>query len=549
MTSWVRTAMVAAAFLAPASAAAQNQPTADRSEPAVIEREAEPRERQERETPRVEVVSPDAASAAANTPEVIAAAIRVIGAGRVSTSAFAPAIEPYLGRPLEHADLVRLATDVARVLRNAGFGLATAWVPAQDLANGVLTVEVDEGRIGEIRATGPGARLVEQRLNDVIGGQAVRTAELERQLLLVGDMAGLWVGDARLLRENGRNVLTLSTRYDRSQVRVQIDNWGTSRVGPIRAWTEAAAHGLVRPGDSLRVGAAFTPLDPQEFQFFEGFYRLPVGAGGTTIGAGGYVGRTRSEEVGSDTFEGDSSEITFEVAHPLTRSRARSLWLTGRVEIRDSELQRAGSLIRDDRIVSASAALYGWERIGNGRIRGRLSLIQGLDLFDATDIGDPLASRADASGVFTKMEVWAEYWRSLGGGFSMELSARSQAADGPLLSSEEMGLGGPQFLRAFDYREVSGDEGSAASAELRFDIKDVARPISNVQLYAYADGGIVRDLGFNRDRDGLASAGGGIRFSLRSGIEAGVELGVPLTDGAFDADPDPRFSFTISARF
>jgi hypothetical protein len=37
--------------------------------------------------------------------------------------------------------------------------------------------------------------------------------------------------------------------------------------------------------------------------------------------------------------------------------------------------------------------------------------------------------------------------------------------------------------------------------------------------------------------------------TLRERFDTGVELGIPLTDGAFDQDPDPRFSFTITARF
>jgi hemolysin activation/secretion protein len=550
MRSIWRKAIALAVLLAAHPAAAQNQPEPDRSDPAVLERENEQREREQAPQPRVTLEAPERPTAGGQNGAVVAGAIRVQGAVRLPASAFAREIESFLGRPLEQRDLVQLATAVANVARRAGYGLATAWVPAQDVVNGVLVVRIDEGRIDEVRAQGPGAQMVEQRLASVAGGKPVRTEELERELMLAGDMAGFWVGEARLVRERGRNILAVRTRYEGVQVRINIDNWGSETVGPVRAWGEAAVRGLAQRGDELSLGIATTPFEPGTFQLIEAHYRLPLGGRGTTLAVGGYYGRTDVEADGASAgFTGDSWELEIEASHALVRSRARSLWLTGRFELRDSELERGGTRVRDDRIASATASLYGYDRFAGGRLRGRISVVQGLDLFDATRPGDPLASRADASGVFTKAEAWLEYRRSLGGGFSTQIAARAQVADGPLLSSEEMGLGGPDFLRAFDYREQSGDEGIAGSIELRFDIRNISQIVENVQLYSYADAGQVTNVGPNGRSGSLASAGGGVRFSLDDGWEAGVEVGVPLTDGDRNRDPEPRFSFSVRARF
>src|SRR5207253_2531564 len=118
---------------------------------------------------------------------------------------------------------------------------------------------------------------------------------------------------------------------------------------------------------------------------------------------------------------------------------------------------------RDDRIVTASATLAGNARILGGRLRVRLSYVQGLDLLGMTMRGDPLASRADAGGPFSRLEFWTEYERSLGHGLSVDLRGAGQLASRPLLASDEFGLGGRQFLRGFDYWEMSGDEGAVIS--------------------------------------------------------------------------------------
>jgi len=533
-------------------AAAQQQPEPDRSDPAIIERELDEPEppRQPKPRPAIDAPPGQAGTAAAGAQDVVAGAIRVSGATRLPAAAFASAIEPFLGRPLDQQDLVALATAVATVARRSGYGLATAWVPAQELAAGVLVVELEEGRIDAVRATGPGAALIEQRLAAIVGGQPVRTADLERQLMIAGDVTGLWVGEARLVREGDRSILTVVTRYNRFLGRAVVDNWGSETIGPIRAYAEVDINGVAIAGDTLRVGISTTPLNPREFHLVEGRYRLPFGGRGTTLAVGGYYGRTDADpDQNTSGFQGDSWQVDVEAMHPLTRSRARSLWVGGRFEVRDSALDRRGARVRDDRIASASLFIYGFDHLLGGRVRVRASLVQGLNLLGATGIGDPLASRLDAGGVFTKFEGWADYRRKLGSGFSTALAVRAQGTDGPLLSSEEMGLGGPQFLRAFDYRELSGDEGAAASAELRFDLKKVGQKVDYIQFYGYADGGRVTNFG-PRGRGGiLASAGGGLRLGFFKNWDAGLEVGLPLTDGAADADPDPRISFSLRTRF
>jgi hemolysin activation/secretion protein len=552
-TIW-RIAILAGVLLAGMPAAAQERPESDRSDPSIIQRELEPREpRPERVQPNVRVNTPSRAEAAPAGAQLVAGAIRVRGASRLPAAAFAPAIEPFLGRPLGQAELVELATAIANVARRAGYGLATAWVPAQEINGGVLTVQIDEGRIDAVRASGPGATFVEDRLVRLAGSGPVRTADLERELLLAGDVAGLWVGDARLVREDGRAILTVTSRYRRVESRATLDNWGGDTIGPVRGWAEVQANGVATPGDSLSVGVATTPLNPREFHLVEGRYRLPLGGRGTTVALGGYYGHTEAEpDLHTSGFAGDSWQVEVEASHPLARARARSLWLSGRLQLRNSMLERAGTRFRDDRIASMTLSLHGFHGLAGGRLRLRTSITQGLNLFDATRPGDPLASRMDAGGVFTKFDGWADYTRSFGGGLSAQAAVRAQAADGPLLSSEEMGLGGPQFLRAFDYRELSGDDGVAGSIELRFDLKNAPQVFDQIQFYAYADAGRV----LNRGRDGrdgrggsLASAGGGVRVGFARNWDLGLELGVPLTEGAFEPEPDPRFSFTLKTRF
>jgi hemolysin activation/secretion protein len=542
------------ALLAPGAAGAADtlQNPVDRADPSVVGRQLDAEER--RPQPSATALPAAAARNDAAVPEgppIVAGAIRVDGATMLRPADFAAAIEAYLGRPLGAEDLRALARDVADAARRAGFALATAWIPRQELVAGVLHVTIDEGGIDAVEVQGPGHEQIERRLAPLATGRPVRTAELERALLLAGDIPGVSFGQPRLVRRDGRNVLVVQSGFDRVQGRAAIDNAGSATAGPVRARLAVDINSLLARGDRLSIGGMVTPLQPREFQLVEAAYRVPVGHGGTEVAASGYVDRSRAGGNLRDAdLGGVSSEAAVAVAHPVLRTRAASVWASAALTLRDSNLDRAGARVRDDRIVTASASLFANGLLGGGRMRVRLSYVQGLDWLGATQRGDPLASRRDGGGLFSVGRAWIQYDHGLGGGFSLQLAGEAQLSSRPLLASEEFGLGGRLFLRAFDYWEVSGDEGAAGSAELRYDVSgDLPASLSRLQFYVYADAGRATNLGIGLGGGSLASAGGGARAWFARGIEASLELGIPLSDSPFNPDPDPRLSFSLGSRF
>lgn len=530
-----------------ASAAAAALGPADRLDPSVIE--AEMGDAMPSSAPaRVAAPTQSAVSGlSANSESILVGAVKVDGASALPPAAFAPVAEAYAGRTLAPEDLKRLASDVADVARRAGYGLATAWIPQQKVVNGLLRVRIDEGRIDAVETNGSAATLVTRALEPIADGRPIRTVELERRLLLAGDVAGVRLGKPQLVRRGERNVLVVNASRERVSGRAQIDNWGTGTVGPVRLQLSADVSGLLAEDDRLTVGGVLTPLQPREFGLVRLEYAKAVGSEGTEVSVGGYVARTRpGGELADLDYEGNSFEVSAAVRHPFIRSRAASLWGEVKVALRDSEQMRQDVRVREDRLTTVTASAIAAGKVGEGRGRARLSVVQGLGLLGATGRDDPLASRSDAGGGFTKIELWTHYDAPLGGGFSIQAQGEGQLASRPLLSSEEMGLGGRAFLRAYDYRERSGDKGAAASIELRRDFGAFFEPLSASQLYLYADAGSVGNYEGGMGGGTLASAGGGVRLRFTPGIDLGGEIGIPIGD---DDEKAPRFSFTLGSRF
>lgn len=542
-------AIIGGALLMSATPAWAAQTPLDRADPAVVKEDLpEPETRPKAQLP---VPAPAPADGEIDVADgIVAGAIRIEGATLLRPDDFAPVIERYAGRELAASDLAALASDVAKVARSAGYGLATAWIPAQRLGNGVLRVIIDEGRIDAIQAGGPAASVAERYLAPLVGTEPVKTSALERRLLVAGDIGGVTVGNARLERREGRNILKVDTARDRIRGRMSTDNWGTKEVGPVRTQASVDISGVGSDDDRLSIGAAITPFQPGEFGLVSADYTIPLGRNGTDVRLGGYYAYTEpGGALSRRNFEGHSAELSAEFSHPLLRTRETSIWAYAGFMLRESSQSRDDVPVREDQIASVQATLYALKISSGGYARGRLILSKGIDVFGATERGDPLASRRDAGGRFAKVEMWGEYVRRIAPRVTLQMEAQGQLASGPLLSSEEMGLGGRSFLRGYDYRELSGDRGAAVSAELRYDLGRMPRPIRKAQVYAYADGGHV-DNYRNGSGDGtLASAGGGMRIWLGKSIEAGLELGIPLKDGAFGQDRDPRVSFTVTSRF
>jgi hemolysin activation/secretion protein len=481
---------------------------------------------------------------------VLVGAVHVDGIVALPASAFGPAIEPFLGRQLSPTELRDLATAIANVARQAGYGLATAQVPQQTIRDGILRVLVDEGRIDAVEPTGSGADAVRPLLQRLVNGRPVRTVDLERQLLLAGDVAGVSTDGARIDRVGGRSILRVQARRNRVAVRAGLDNWGSSAIGPLRARLDIDVNGALFSHDQLTIGGLITPAQPREFQFVRAAWAVPLGPDGTQATVSGYYGHSRpGASLKSRDLAGNTIGASLTLSHPLLRSRTASLWASGDVSLLDSKLDELGARIRQDRVRTITAGLNGVSRLGGGWIRASLSAVQGVSGFGATRRGDPLASRSDAGGAFTKVAFSAQYATALAGRLSLNLATEGQLASRPLLSSEEMGLGGRSFLRGYDYWEVAGDEGASASAELRYDLGAHLPGVRRVQLYAYGDAGRVRNLKGGTGGGTLASAGGGVRATLRNGAEAGVELGVPLKASPYTPSPKPRVSFTLAFPF
>ena len=526
------------------------QEALDRGDPSIVQEALEldsPREDAE------DVELPPAPEAEMSTPDVEGGVL--VGAVRVVDSSLPPArfigaIQPYLGRRLGPQQLQALSTAIARVLHDEGFVFATAWIPPQRLGSGVLRVVVDEGAIDEIRYAGAANAAVEAVMASLANGRPVRSARLERQLLLAEDIPGVSIENPQYFRQDDRGILQLAVIEDRAGGWVELNNHGDSSIGPWRVEGTFNVNGVLGEGDRLTLATVATPFEPADFLLGGIGYQFPLGADGTTAALQGYYAHSKPDSLvqGRD-LTGESFGLYAGVSHPIARSRRASLWGWAGARYRKSMQADSGLPLREDRVSTLETGFNAFARLLGGHWSGGGRLVQGIDALGATEPGDPLASRFDADGVFTKFEMWGRWYRQLGGNLALELTGFAQVATGPLLASEEMGIGGPRHGRGFDYYERSGENGVAGALELQYNITNPSEDIDNMQVYGFIDGAAVRNLGDGNGGGRLASAGAGIRVSVGN-VEIGVEGAMPINADRFESgDRSPRFRLVVGTSF
>ncbi len=532
-----------------ASSVAHAQSVPDRTDP-TQEEEQEEAERldelgEDRPIPITAETEPDQI---ANGRRYDIGAIVVEGAETLDQTTFLPIIADYSARSLSVAEHEELTRRIAERARQQGYIFATAWIEPQSLGSGVLRVRLDEGVIDEIRIEGADDPAIRAQLQPLLDGRPATLARLERQVLLADDISGVYIRRTRFERDGEAGVLVVEAYRSHFSGRIELENDGSRPIGPERARFDFDANGLISAFDELDLTFSTTPFQPSELQYGRIRYAMVVGPGGTEIAAKGSYSATEPGAylADRDVF-GDSWLAGVEIRHPLLRSRDASLWLSGELEMRDLRQERDGKLYRHDRIPVARASLYSIAAFAGGRLRSRMTFSHGLDILDATALGDPLASRMDASARFATLSGWANWERDLSENWSLEIAGRGQLATTPLLITEDLGLGGTRYLRGYNFGERSGDEGIMGYGELRYDWPNPLGAVRKMQVYAFADGGVVGNLAGGRGGGSLASAGGGLRTEITRDLDLDLEIAVPLTGPRYDTDDmSPRFNFRIT---
>ena len=482
-------------------------------------------------------------------------AVVIDGATVFDTTAFVPLYRDLLAHEVTQRDLAGLTEAITDMYDKAGYSLSRAYIPAQDIEAGVVHVRVAEGYIERVTVAGDLGRAAAVRrfTAPITAERPLRRATLERQLLLLADLSGVRVDDARLRPievDSGRYELILDLHLKRYDSYSFLDNRGTRANGPFELWNSVGVNWLDEGSWRAQAGFFTVPDSPRELLYGQvGLSHLVDDAGtvvqGTLSGSRNIAGPPDAQ---SNLVTG-SRRLLVGVTHPLVRGRAQSLWASLYFDALGSTEDEFHQTAFDDQLRVLRPSLYYYVADGWGGENGlNIEASYGLNALGASKSG-PERSQTDANATFRKLRVDAWRSQSLFGPWSLYGQFAAQTSDRPLLLSEQFTLGGARFGRGYDPAIVSGDHGAAGSIELRF-TKPGAGILTEYQLYGFYDaGGIATGPSDTNTRHRLESAGFGARLTLRPAYHLNGEIAKPFDGVAGHPDGGWRAFFVVSAAF
>lgn len=503
------------------------------TEPSALERTIPDKLPEKSSEPMVQTDLPDTELGSALVGRFVLGAVHISGSTVFSQSQLAADYEPYLATEVDDTQLRQIITRITERYRSAGYLLSYAMLPAQDVRAGIVRIDVIEGKIDQVAVSNAegGERLLNAIAAPLLDGRPLRTDVLERVLGLMRDLPGFYIADVRIGRREhdlARHQLTIAVVRNDVRALAYADNRGTVDGARARLYTSIGLSSLMMTGDDLRLSGFVIPGSNFRYLYGQGAYVLAIGRDGFQLEVSGSYGDQKQVSLGEVT-NGRSTNVAVELSYPIIRSRAFTA--TAKLAVNDwfSASVKDDAQIQRDRSRVARVGL-GLARALPTQINVDMWLAQGLGFDAATRPGDPIASRPDAGGKFTKVNVALQMQQPIGTELEIRLAAAGQVSSRPLLSNDEFALGGSSIGRAYDFNALTGDHGFGASLELAYMLGDKIGGLKQVELFSYLDGGMVFQSSAGNpptSNQSLTSTGGGVRFTLDR-FRVSAEAGVPI---------------------
>lgn len=402
------------------------------------------------------------------------------------------------GNALTLGELQDMAQVIASHYRQNGYPVAQAYLPAQDINDGAVTIAVTEGHYGKVlvrNQTNIAGEVITDLMEGIAVGDPVTVAPLQSHLLLLSDLPGVKVSSTLV---PGATYGTTDLLVDvlpgrRVTGSIDADNAGNYYIG---STSIGATIHLNEPAGQGDVATLRVLTSGEGLNYFPAAYQMHIGK--ARVGAAYSSLEYRlGKNFESLLANGTAKTTSFYGIYPLIRSPLRNLYagLSHDSKRFEDRMDSVGSVI-DKSVRSLTATLSGdhrdtWGGGGdNGYVLALTSgtvkiLTPGSRIFDATS--------AQTNGRFNKLGFSANRLQRVSDSFALYAGIRGQLASKNLDISEKIQLGGMYGVRAYPEGEAFGDQGYVMTLEGRYQLPSWSKRLpGHMLLIGFVDVGSVK---------------------------------------------------------
>lgn len=499
---------------------------------------------------------------------------RVEGADNLPQIEVETAVYPFLGPNKSAQDVEKARAAVEKAYHDKGLQTVSVAVPQQDAQRGFIVLKVTESRVGRLRVKG--SRYFDLK-NIKDNAPSLKEGTLPNFQDVTKDIVALnrW-SDRRITPALRAGVAPGTVDVDLNvedtyplHGSVELNNKQSPSTTPLRTSVSMHYDNLWQLGHSMTWTYQVAPMNPKDAMVISGSYLARTEIDWLSVLVYGLVSDSSVATVGGANVVGPGQVVGGRAVLTLPSRGDLFQTLSLGVDYKDfKQSLKLGSDAFDSPVTYVPlVGTYGATWQGEGHLTqlnatitaGLRGIGSSRDEFDA--------KRFDATASFITLHADISHTQDFAGGFQLYGKLQGQAADQPLVSSEQFSLGGQDTVRGYLESEVLGDYGVAGTLELRtpnlaqYLEQKLPNPIGDPikynafddwRFFAFVDGANARihePLTDQQSHFDLASYGVGMRMKTLRYLNSIIFVGVPLTSQQVTVANHPRFSFRVWGEF
>lgn len=456
------------------------------------------------------------------------------------------AVAPYMNRPITFTDVQAMLADVRRLYTAAGIVTADVLLQPQDVANGILQLDLVEASIGQVDVVDvpmTDASFLSDRIS-LRAGERPNYEAIQRDMRIF-ELA--YDVRPRLTFSPGSEfaVSDVSITADEPDQRtwiLSVDNFAAESLG---RW-QATIAGQWRSVSGQRDTLSYSLGLGEGIQELSLSYARPVGLTGAKVT--GSLGYSSTQVVRGDFAVLDVVTDDIDVAvgyQALAYVEDDRYWRFGG-DLRYSETtsKLLDATLQDRSMWEAEVNANYNRTFAMGTLNARVGLVVG---------GSDTGGLASTDGDFQLLTANLQYGRTLGPNWVGEVAFRGQYTDqGTLPAAKLFSLGGLSSVRGYPDGVLSGLSG----LDMRVQVSRAPMPLSQATTdlswspFMFMDAGTIDPVIADENPINVYSAGFGLRATFREDTRLLATIATPLADVEGQDIPEgPEIYFGLDYQF
>jgi hemolysin activation/secretion protein len=486
----------------------------------------------------------------------------VLGNKILSEDEVDDAVYPYLGpgQSIHSVDAARAA--LQKLYSDAGYQTVEVEIPPQHVHDGIVVLQVVEGKIGRLHVNGSryfSLNEIKSEAPSLKPGTVPNFKAVTKDIVALNQWPDRQVTPALKAGTTPGTVDVDLNVKDTLPLHgsIGLDNRYSESTTPLRLDASLSYDNLWQRGDSISISYEIAPQNSDDAEVFSGSYlaRIP-GVDWASLLLYGLDSDSDVSTVGSTNVVGKGQVIGARGIFTLPGGQGFFDTLSAGVDYKhfDQNVTLGGQTLPTPVTYYPLTATYSatWQG-ANGTTQ--------LDLTPTINIrglgSNPAefdAKRFDAQSNFAYIKGDLSRTQELPKGLELYVKLQGQLADEPLVNSEQFSGGGQDTVRGYLESEVLGDNAMLGSVEIRTPSfnRFLGPKVNDWRFFTFTEGGqlnILDPLPEQQSVFNLASIGIGSRIKLIDHLNGMVDFALPLVTSVATKADQPRVEFRVWAEF